>query len=212
MRALVASLVLCLYLIPGVGHAQFELGKNYVKLPAGAPAASGDKIEVREFFWYGCPHCYHLEPYIESWLKHIPSDVRFVRTPGVASRWLADARAFYTFEALGVTEQVHKDYFDSIHKKGQKFDNEASLLQFLAAHGVDQQKARNAYNSFGVRTQLENAKQLNYRYAVASVPTITIDGKYKTDVSMAGGPDQLLVLIDYLVEQSRQERKRASKS
>jgi thiol:disulfide interchange protein DsbA len=212
MKTLVAALVLCLYLIPGVGHAQFQLGKQYVELPAGASTASGDKIIVREFFWYGCPHCYRLEPYIESWLKHIPSDVRFVRTPGVASRWLADARAFYTFQALGVTEQVHKDYFDAIHKKGQRFDNEASLVQFLAAHGVDPQKARNAYNSFGVRTQVENAKQLNYRYAVASVPTITVDGRYKTDVVMAGGPNKLLALIDYLVEQSRQQRKRAAKS
>ncbi len=209
MRLLVGLFVLALYLMPASGAAQYEAGKHYVKLPPGAQAVSGNKVEVREFFWYGCPHCYRLEPYLDAWLKKIPADVTYVRTPGVARRWLPHAQAFYTFEALGITEQVHKDFFDAIHKKGEKLDSEESLVQFLAAYGVDATKVRDRYNSFGVRTKVENAKKLNFLYAIASVPAITIDGRYKTDVSMAGGPQQLLALIDYLVEQSRRERQRA---
>ncbi|MFQ5935136.1 MAG: thiol:disulfide interchange protein DsbA/DsbL [Acidiferrobacterales bacterium] len=209
MKALIGGLVVFLYLFPGPGQAQYQAGKHYVKLVAVAPAATDDKIEVQEFFWYGCPHCYRLEPYLESWLAQRPDDVRYVRTPGVARRWLPHARAFYTFEALGVTEQVHKDFFDAIHKKGQRLDDEGSVIAFLVAHGVDADKARKAYNSFGVRTQVENAKQLNFRYGVDQVPTLTVDGRYKTNVSMAGGPRQLMALIDYLVDQVRQQRKRA---
>lgn len=210
MRLIVGLFLVLLYATPVSAYAQYQVGKHYVKLPPGAHAVSGDKVEVREFFWYGCPHCYRLEPYLESWLKTLPPDVNYVRTPGVASRWLPHAQAFYTFEALGVTEQVHKDFFDAIHQKREKLDTEDSLVQFLAAYNVDASKVRNAYNSFGVRTQVENAKRLNFLYAVASVPAITVDGRYKTDVGMAGGPKELMVLIDYLVDQSRRERKQAA--
>lgn len=210
MRLLVGLFVLSLYAMSGAASAQYQVGKHYVKLPPGAHAVSSNKVEVREFFWYGCPHCYRLEPYLEAWLKNIPADVDYVRTPGVARKWLPHAQAFYTFEALGVTDQVHKDFFDAIHKKGQELNTEDSLVQFLAAYGIDANKVRKAYGSFGVRTQVENAKRLNFRYGVASVPAITVDGRYKTDVGMAGGPQQLMVLINYLVDQSRQERKRAA--
>ncbi|MDX1487034.1 MAG: thiol:disulfide interchange protein DsbA/DsbL [Acidiferrobacterales bacterium] len=210
MRLLVGLFVLSLYAMPGSVSAQYQVGKHYVKLPPGAQAVSGDKVEVREFFWYGCPHCYRLEPYLEAWLKNIPADVDYVRTPGVARRWLPHAQAFYTFEALGVTDRVHKDFFDAIHKKREKLDTEESLVRFLAAYGVDASKVRNNYNSFGVRTKVENAKRLNFLYAIASVPAITVDGRYKTDVSMAGGPQQLMALVNYLIDQSRQERKRAA--
>ena len=209
MRLLVGLCVLALYLMPASGAAQYEAGKHYVKLPPGAQAVSGNKVEVREFFWYGCPHCYQLEPYLNAWLKNLPADVSYVRTPGMSPRWLPHAQAFYTFEALGVTEQVHQDFFDAVHKKRQELNTEDSIVQFLAAYGIDADKVRKTYGSFGVRTQMENGKNLNIRYRILSVPAITVDGRYKTDVSMAGGPQQLLALIDYLVEQSRQERQRA---
>jgi thiol:disulfide interchange protein DsbA len=207
MKTLTVGLLLLLSLLPVTSWAQYEAGKNYVVLSPPVPAETGDKIEVREFFWYGCPHCYALEPYLEKWLQNVPPNVRFVRTPGVASRWLPDARAFYTFEALGVTAKVHKAFFDAIHQQGKQFDDEASVAQFLAPYGVDGETVRKVYNSFGVNTELKHAKQLNFRYAVDSVPTLTVAGRYKTDVSMAGGPDQLLVLIDYLVDQVRKARK-----
>ncbi len=206
MRTRLLSL-LALALLAGPAFAQFQLGTHYVRLPAALPVESGDKIEVREFFWYGCPHCYALEPYLERWLARRPADVAYVRTPGVARHWLPHARAYYTFEALGVTEKVHRPFFDAIHGGGKKLEDEASIVRFLGDYGVDAERARKVYASFGVNTQIEKAKQLNLRYAIDSVPMITVDGRYKTSVQMAGGPDQLLALIDHLVELGRQGRK-----
>lgn len=197
----------CLPLVLALSAPSVLADAKYTLLPTPLPVETGDKIEVREFFWYGCPHCYALEPYLERWLAHRPTDVAYVRTPGVARRWLPHARAYYTFEALGVTEKVHRQFFDAIHAKGRSFDDEASLVGFLGAHGVDADRVRKVYGSFGVDTQIEKAKQLNFRYGVDSVPMITVDGRYKTDVVMAGGPDQLLTIIDRLVELARQARK-----
>ncbi len=180
---------------------------KYTLLATPLPVETGDKIEVREFFWYGCPHCYALEPYLERWLAQRPADVAYVRTPGVLSaRWVPHARAFYTFEALGVTEKVHRPFFDAIHQRGERFDDEASVVAFLGTRGVEADQVRKVYGSFGVNTQIEKAKQLNLRYGIDSVPIITVGGRYKTDVNMAGGPEQLLMIIDRLVEMVRQRK------
>src|SRR5437868_1723218 len=88
-----------------------QAGSDYIVLPTPQPVETGDKIEVREFFWYGCPHCYALEPALAAYVKKLPSNVRFVRTPGVASSWLIHAQAYYTFESLGVTERLHGPFF-----------------------------------------------------------------------------------------------------
>lgn len=212
MKPAVYSLFLSVFLclIATGSQAQFAVGRDYVQLPVRQPVESGEQIEVREFFWYGCPHCYQLEPYLERWLARLPQDVRYIRTPGVARRWLPHAKAYYTFEALGITERVHKSFFDAIHKGGKKLVDEASMAQFLAQHDVDSDKFRHAFNSFGVRTQVEKAKQLNFRYRIDSVPMITIDGRYKTSASMAGGEARLMQVINYLIDRARKERKKSN--
>jgi thiol:disulfide interchange protein DsbA len=201
-----ALLFLSLSLVSCTSEAGFEAGKHYVELGVGQPVSADGKIEVREFFWYGCPHCYRLEPYLEAWLEKRPVDVAYVRTPGVARSWISHAKAYYAFEALGITEKVHRPFFDAIHKGGQKLADESSIKVFLADYGVDGESFRKAFNSFGVRTQVEKAKQLNFRYGVESVPSVTIGGKYKTSASMAGSEGQLMQLIDHLIEKIRQQR------
>ncbi len=206
MRVLLYGLAVSMSLFTVTSEAQFALGTHYVQLPARQPVATGDKIEVREFFWYGCPHCYRLEPYLDRWLERLPDDVAYVRTPGVARRWLPHARAYFAFQALGVTDKVHRAFFDAIHKEGKKLADEASIAEFLAPYGVDAAAFRKAFNSFGVKTQVQKAKQLNFRYGVDSVPTITVDGLYKTSVPQAGGPNQLIQLLDHLIAKARAER------
>ncbi|MDH3670072.1 MAG: thiol:disulfide interchange protein DsbA/DsbL [Gammaproteobacteria bacterium] len=201
-----ALLFLTLSLVSFTSEAGFEAGKHYVELGMGQPPSADGKIEVREFFWYGCPHCYRLEPYLDAWLEKRPPDVTYVRTPGVAKSWIAHAKAYYAFEALGITDKVHRPFFDAIHKGGQKLTDESSIKTFLANYGVDGESFRKAFNSFGVRTQVEKAKQLNFRYGVESVPSVTIGGKYKTSASMAGSEHQLMQLIDHLIEKTRQQR------
>lgn len=207
MRASLYALVfLTLSLVSCTSEAGFEAGKHYVELSSGQPVSADGKIEVREFFWYGCPHCYRLEPFLEAWLEKRPADVAYVRTPGVARRWISHAKAYYAFEALGITEKVHRPFFDAIHKGGQTLADESSIKAFLANYGVDGEAFAKAFNSFGVRTQVEKAKKLNFRYAVESVPMVTIGGKYKTSASMAGSERQLMQVIDHLIEKIRQQR------
>ena len=201
-----ALLFLTLSLVSCTSEAGFEAGKHYVELGVGQPVGADGKIEVREFFWYGCSHCYRLEPYLEAWLEKRPADVAYVRTPGVARSWISHAKAYYAFEALGITEKVHRPFFDAIHKGGQKLADESSIKVFLANYGVDGESFRKAFHSFGVRTQVEKAKQLNFRYGVESVPSVTIGGKYKTSASMAGSEGQLMQVIDHLIEKIRQQR------
>lgn len=181
-------------------------GQHYQELPFPQPVETGDKIEVREFFWYGCPHCYALEPALTAWLKRLPAGVQFVRTPGVAPHWLVHARAYYAFESLGAVEKVHAAFFEAYHRHNRKLDNPQDLAHFAAEHGVDREAFLRAFDSFGVRVKLERAKQLNMAFGIHSVPTLVVDGKYLTSPKLAGGEREALAVVDYLIERARRER------
>lgn len=206
MKRFSALTVLLFALVPTfVFAAPFEEGRHYAEVPFPQPVETGKQIEVREFFWYGCPHCYTLEPALNRWLTKKPANVAFVRTPGTAQRWLAHAQAFYTFEALGVTERLHGPFFQAV-QQGRKLDDEKSIAQFAKEHGVDPAKFREAYNSFGVRLEVEKARRTNEAYGINSVPTITVDGKYVTSPALAGGEEAVLKVIDFLVQKAARER------
>ncbi|HEX4024396.1 MAG TPA: thiol:disulfide interchange protein DsbA/DsbL [Steroidobacteraceae bacterium] len=182
-------------------------GTNYtVLLPAQPSDAPPGQVQVVEMFWYGCPHCYALDPFLTSWLKTKPAYIDFVRVPvmwGDVHR--AHARLFYTLMALGKLDALHTKVFDEIHQKGDELyvqgDPKTTLqsqLRFAEANGISAAAFTNAYDSFGVQTDLQKADALGRRYQIDSVPTIVIDGKYKTDVGMAGGEAQLIELINDL--------------
>jgi thiol:disulfide interchange protein DsbA len=187
----------------------FQAGRHYVELPRPQPVETGDKIELREFFWYGCPHCYSLEPALNAYVKKLPANVRFVRTPGMASNWLVQAQAFYTFEVLGVTEKLHTPFFDAWHAKNRHMENEASIAEFAAEHGVDQVKFKDTFNSFAVRTRLERARQLNVGFMVDGVPMLAVDGRYLTSPQIAQGEEATLKVVDFLIKKAVTERKKS---
>lgn len=178
----------------------------YQELPFPPPVETGTRIEVREFFWYGCPHCYTLEPVLNTWLKKLPAHAGFVRTPGAAPHWLVHAQAYYALESLGALGTVHEPLFKAIQTDRRGYGDEASLTQFVASQGVNAAKFREAFRSFGVRLKVERAKKLNSEYMVSSVPTLVVDGKYLTSPSMAGGEEAMLKLVDQLIERARRER------
>lgn len=182
-------------------------GTNYRALtPAQPTDAPAGKVEVVEAFWYACPHCYALDPYLETWRKNKPAYIDFVRLPvmwGEVQR--AHARLFYTLQALGKLEELHGKVFDEIHQKGNPIyvagDDKATLqaqLQFAKANGISEADFLSAYNSFGVQTNLQKADDLGRRYKIEAVPTMVIDGKYVTDVGMAGSQGKLIQLINDL--------------
>lgn len=208
MKLFLRGCLMTLFLLPALAHAGFEEGRHYLALPFPAQVETGDKIEVREFFWYGCPHCYVLEPALVSWKKKMPANAQFVRTPGTAPRWLVHGQAFYTFEALGELEKLHGAFFKAVQEQPGALNDEKAIAGFAAKHGVDRQKFSEAFNSFGVRLKLEKAKQLNQDLNVNSVPAIVVDGKYLTTVAMAGGEAQMLKLLDDLIGKAAKERKK----
>lgn len=179
---------------------------GYEKLTPAQPTQNPDKIEVIEFFWYGCPHCYSLEPSLSEWLKNKPDNVEFIRQPAVFSKlWGDHAKAYFTAEALNVVDKVHADFFDAIQNKKQSLRKEDDLAKFFVAHGVSENDFRNAYNSFLVDAKLRQAKSMAPRYGITGVPALIINGKYKTNGPLAKSQDNMLKILDELIAQESKQ-------
>src|SRR5687767_4564300 len=152
LLALAASVLA--FALPAWGQQQ----QPYQVLSPSQPTEGGGKVEVIEFFWYGCPHCYTLEPHIEAWVKTLPPDVEFRRVPAVFSqRWGHDAAIYYTLEALGLVEKLHRPLFDAIHKNNLRTDSEPALSEWLQKQGVDPKKFMDTLKSFGVQSKTRRA-------------------------------------------------------
>jgi protein dithiol oxidoreductase (disulfide-forming) len=177
-----------------------EKGEGYATVTPAQPTQDPNKVEVIEFFWYGCPHCYRLEPYLAQWRKKLPPNVQFIRQPAVfGPRWAPHARAYFTAEALGVIENVHADLFDAIQNKHRPLSNEEELAEFFEEHGVDKDQFRQAYHSFIVDTKMRQAGAMSARYGVSGVPAIIINGKYKTNGTLAKDFPNMIAVMDYLI-------------
>ena len=201
------SLILALFLGSFANAQEFELGANYHRLNEAQPVHTGDKIEVLELFWYRCPHCYRLEPYLKQWLNRKPESVEYVRMPAVLNKsWAFDARAYYTFVALDLVEKLHEPYFDAIHKDRKRILTVEQLADWASEHGVDRNAILDTFTSFGVDSMLAHAMDMTPRYETDGVPTIIVDGKYRSKVSMAGGHNELMDLINHLTAVAKGER------
>jgi thiol:disulfide interchange protein DsbA len=180
-------------------------GTHYVRLSQPLPAPGGGKVEVVEFFWYGCPHCYTFEPTLEAWVKRLPADVGFRRVP-VAFRdepFGAHQRIYYALEAMGQLDAVHRKVFFAIHNERARLDKPADIGAFMAKNGIDSAKFLDVYNSFSVQTKSRQAKQLAEAYKIDGVPAIGVHGRYYTSVSLAGSPERALQVTDFLVQRVR---------
>jgi protein dithiol oxidoreductase (disulfide-forming) len=186
------------------GGAPVE-GKDFVRLPAPAPvAAPAGKIEVVEFFSYGCPHCYSFEPLLEPWVKKLPADVAFRRVPAAFNAsWEGLAKIFYALEASDQLEAMHKRVFAAIHVQRQKLDKESDIAAFVKSAGGDDAKFLDAYKSFGVATKLRQGKQLAEAYKIDGVPTLGIHGRWFTAGSLAGTHERALAVADQLIARAR---------
>lgn len=175
---------------------------GYETLTPPQPVQNPDKVEVIEFFWYGCPHCYHLEPSVAQWLKTKPANVEFIRQPAIFSEpWAKHAKAFYTAEALGVSEKVHADFFDAIQNKHEKLLTEEELEKFFTAHGVKAEDFHSAYNSFGVDAKMRQAEVMAAQYGITGVPTLIVNGKYRVTGSSAKTQDNMFAVTNELIKQ-----------
>ena len=174
---------------------------GYETLTPPQPTQNPDKIEVIEFFWYGCPHCYHFEPLLTKWRETLPENVQFIRQPAIFnSLWEQHAKAYFTAEALGIVEKVHADFFDAIQNKKQKLATEDELMKFFVAHGVSEADFRSAYHSFLVDTKVRQAKTMAPRYGVTGVPAVIINGKYKTNGPLAKSQENMINVMNQLIQ------------
>ena len=179
----------------------FQEGVHYERISPEQPTETGDKVEVREMFWYGCPHCFSFEPYVERWLRKKPVNAEFVRQPGIfRANWEPHARAYYVSEILGVFEKIHMPLFNAIHQQRRNLNDENALAAFFAEHGVKQDDFRKAYRSFAVETKVRHARVMGQRYGVDGVPSIIVNGKYRFSNRSTGSATKTLELINYLVE------------
>ena len=201
---MIGTLIFGLLLSLSASAKDFQAGKEYAVLGSPQPVNSEDKIEVIEFFWYSCPHCYHLEADLNAWLKAKPADVEFVRIPAVLGpQWELLARGFYTAEVLGIADKSHTALFDHLHKERKRIRNVDDLKALFVSQGVSDVEFDKAYKSFAVVTKTNRAKQATQRYGLKSVPTLVVGGKYSTGPSMAGGNKAMLDVVDYLVGRER---------
>ncbi|MGD2055969.1 MAG: thiol:disulfide interchange protein DsbA/DsbL [Gammaproteobacteria bacterium] len=207
MKLLIRSLgtfLATLAIVAAVSAGEYTEGKEYERLATPQPTVDPERIEVVELFWYGCPHCYDLEPLVNKWLAGKPDDVVFVRMPAIVGpRWELLAKAYFTAQALGVLEKIHPALFAAIHEKHQKINDEAALQDFFATQGIGEKEFKEAFNSFAVAFKVNNAKLMTRRYAISGVPTIIVNGKFRTSGKLTGGNEELFEVVDYLVNAER---------
>jgi thiol:disulfide interchange protein DsbA len=191
---------------------KFKEGQHYIRMVPSQPTMGGaDKIEVAEFFWYGCPHCYSFEPTINAWAADIPAGARFVRIPVVWNTMHElHARIFYTMEVLARNgtladgEAFHNAVFQEIQTRGNRLTSEDSIRRFFERFGVDAATFDNTWKSFEVDQKLRVAKDLGRRYSIQGVPAIVVNGKYRTGGAEAGSYDAVPAVINELIARESQ--------
>jgi thiol:disulfide interchange protein DsbA len=188
------------------GPEAFE-GHDYTRLNQAQPVATGNRIEVLEFFWYRCPHCFQLEPGLNEWLKTLPADAQVRRVPAVfRDDWMPGAKLYYTLEQMRLLDRLHNKVFDAYHVENINLNDPVVLGDWIAKQGVDRKKFETVYNSFSIQTRVKQGAQLASKAGISGVPAFVIDGKYLTTVSMTGNPVRLFEVLDQLIAKARSER------
>ncbi|MGY5393459.1 DSBA oxidoreductase [Acinetobacter tandoii] len=203
-KFLLGSLATAVFAFSGsVMAADFVAGKDYTVVANPGKVEVPGKIEVREFFWYGCPHCFKLEPHMQTWLKNIPKDVRFVRTPAAMNPiWEQGARGYYVSEALGVRKNTHLPLFHAIHVNGQQIFDQQSQAKFFSKYGVPEAKFNSMFNSFPITSKVAQSQQLARQYQLTGVPAVVVNGKYVVQ----GEDAKVTQVVSYLVEKERKAK------
>lgn len=215
MNPLRRSLIAALGLAPFAALAQParapQAGDDYSVLQPAQPVDTPPgKIQVNEFFWYGCPHCYALEPRLERWTAKLPADAVFQPVPAIFSQgWVPDAQVFYAFEALGVRKRLQLPFFNAIHQDHLRVNDKAAFEQWLRRHDVDPDKFGQVVTSFGVQSAVRRAADMTVAYRIEGVPTLAVQGRYTVSGEQSHVRDEeraftiMLRTADYLIGLAR---------
>ncbi len=191
-----------------------QIGREFDKTLQVIPTDNPSKIEVTEVFWYGCIHCYQMDPLLNDWVKKLPSDVIFKRMPGLPQpTWAPMAKAFYAMEDLKLTDKLHTALFDAVNKeKSLNPTNEAAAIDWITKKsGLDKAKVEASFKSFSMNSKLNQAAQYFRATGATGVPSLIIDGKFITSSTMAGSNPAALKTADYIINNLRADKANAVK-
>jgi thiol:disulfide interchange protein DsbA len=206
-RALFALLLLVPALGCAQGAAKFVEGTHYQRLSQEVRVRDDSKIEVVELFWYGCVHCFHLEPLMAKWPTKTADDVDFWRSPAMWNpRMAIHAQAYYAAEALGKLEELHTPLFTALNVERKQLADADEIAAFFAKYGVSQEEFDKAFNAFGVSNAVRQADKRARAYRISGTPEMIVAGKYRVTARMAGGQSEMLQVVAPLVDIERQKR------
>lgn len=210
LKALIALLATaaCLAFTGTAAAQELREDRDYSVLKPAQPTEAKGKIEVIEFFWYGCSHCFDFEPLLQNWVKNKPQDVVFQRVPALfpGGKWLPETKLYYTLEAMGLVERLHQQVFDAMHVDRVRMSDEKTMLAWMEGKGVDRKKFEDTFRSFAIQSKAQRSMQLSQAHRLEGVPALVVQGKYKPIPS--GGYGDLLATLDKLVVKARAEQGR----
>ena len=199
------SVVLLAY--QGETVAQTVDSNKYKPVREEITVTTGSKVEVTELFWFGCGHCFALEPAIKEWKKNIPENAEFKKVPALFSkRWEFHGQAFYTMQSLGVPEAAYDEFFSNLHVKRKPINNIAQLTSFLKNYDITTEQVESAFNSFDVNNKMRAAKKITQQSGATGVPAIIVDGKYLTSQQLGGGTSEMFEVVNQLIGKAASER------
>ena len=199
------GLALALIALPAAAQ-QPQRDVDY-RLISQQPVATGERVEVIEFFFYACPYCNELEPYLERWFKRKPADVVFRRVPVVRhDSWVPLAKTYYALEAMGEADRLHAAVYHGIHVDDLALSQEKFIAEWAGKQGLDRVKFMAIYRSDAIREKVERSRQMTTDYDIKGTPSVVVDGRYLTSTGMTSGVPQVIPALDGLVSLARQRR------
>ena len=206
-RALSGLFLLAALLLAGLAQAQGVTARQFTELDPPRPGSTGARIEVIEFFYYGCPICYEAQPHLSRWLNKTGNDVVLIRVPAVSrDGWEPFARSFYTLEAMGELARLHWPVYDNHHFDNKDLKEEKSMLDWIGRNGLDREKFRAIWHSEETSAKIRAAQKMLDTYGIRGVPSMVVDGKYVTSARLADGTRQMVEVLEHLVNRAREER------
>jgi thiol:disulfide interchange protein DsbA len=204
----IAAIWLSAFALALAAAGAFGQAGEVVRLDPPRPVATGERIEVIEFFYYGCPICYELEPHLTRWLAtQAPEYVALRRIPALSTEgWETLAKLYYTLEAMGDGQRLHWLIYDNFHFDGIPLNEEKAVFDWVEHNGIDTKKFAQMYGSQEIKAKIAHSRELMNAYGVRGVPTVVVDGKYLSSARLAGGTRQLMQVVDELVRQAKSER------
>jgi thiol:disulfide interchange protein DsbA len=184
--------------------ALFAEGTHYERLPEPVRTADPARIEVVELFWYGCSHCFQFEPLLAKWEPALARDVDFHRSPAMWNKLMAvHAQAFYAAEALGVLNKLNQPLFEALNVQRKRLESEDEIAELFVANGVTDADFRKAFNSFGVQSKVKQADARQRSYKTTGTPEMIVNGKFRVSARLAGSPESMLKVVDFLIAKER---------